>query len=196
MEGGNNRLLIIIVVIVAAIVAVIAFGWGKGGTESTVSTSAVPGSTLPAAVSGGGKAPADLLPAAIAGFDSGAKDLTYKSGFPGEQSAAAISFKPSVGSKFENKVESLTIYISQFDSSKNATTLVTTISSSYATVDRDVNGAKLKLYYQTGSGAYILYIQKDKLVGYAYAKPSAKATLLDMATIQDAVILGYSMIKF
>jgi len=191
MEGGNGKYIAAIFLIIIAIVVVVVVGLTQ--SESAPATSTVPGA-LP--VVSATKVPADMVPTAITGFDQASKDLQFKSTFAGEELAAAVSFKPSTGSKYENKVESLTVYAHQFKDAKSAAALASRLATSGTPFERDVSGVKVKLIEKADTGEFIQYIQKDRIVAYAFVKTSAKASFLDRPTIQDAVILGFSMVKF
>jgi hypothetical protein len=180
--------MIAIFVVVIAIVAVIAFGWGKGGTAGT--STITPGSSPAAAAK-----PSDIVPKTLTGFDVANQNLDYKSSFPNEVSAAVVSFKPATGSKYANKVEHLTVYVHLFKDSKSAASLATAIAAGTTTQERDVSGVKYKLYFKSQTGEFILVNQKGSYVGYAFVKPGAGASFQDTSLIQDAVILGFNTIK-
>lgn len=205
MYGGNGKELIFIILILIAIVAVVVVGKMQGGdvvtspstgeettkTEETIIPSITPTKTVTIT-----KAPADLLPTSVAGFTKISEDKDYESKFTGDVAAAAISFKPSDGSKYAGTVRHLTLYSHKFDTTEHAATIVNGLLGSDTVLELEINGKSASYTYNKSTGRALMLIDGGKTIIYCFAEPPTGASSFDELSLQNAVILGFGAVNF
>ena len=141
-------------------------------------------------------APEDTIPLTVPGFDFVEKSDRIEPLYEGEEYSALSFFTPKINSKFENKVDHLTVYARLFKDDTSSKKMANLLLIGASATEIQINGRKATLTYKTNNGETIVFQQEGRLVIYSLSAPPFEATTFDEEILKDAAIEGFKAIRF
>ncbi len=190
----NGKFLLVLTFGVCIALAMIFFG-----AHSLISETSSPRArpTPASRVGVPAKAPEDIIPLTVPGFNFVEKSDRVEPIYEGEEYSATSFFVPKPNSKFESKVDHLTVDVYLFKdeaSSQQHFNLIAGLGTS--SMEIQVNGEPTILTYNERVGETIAIQQQGRLVIYSLSAPPFEATTFDEVTLKDAAIEGFKAIRF
>ena len=172
--------------IIGVLLIAILLVLGACGTPPTETTTEIPT-----------KAPEDIIPLSVPGFDFVSKSDRVEPLFEGEEYSASSFFTPKANSKFENKVDHLTVDVHLFKDEASSQQHFNFIAGfGTSSIEIQVNGEPTILTYNERVGETIAIQQQGRLVIYSLSAPPFEATTFDEEALKEAWIEGFKAIRF
>ena len=142
------------------------------------------------------KAPEDMIPLTVPDFNFVEKSDRVEPLFEGEEYSATSFFMPKSNSKFDSKVDHLTVHVHLFkdDTSSNKMTNLLLIGASATEIQ--IGERKATLAYKENNGETIVFHQQGTLVIYSLSAPPFEATTFDEEALKEAAIEGFKAVRF
>ena len=142
------------------------------------------------------KAPEDMIPLTVPDFNFVERSDRVGPLFEGEEYSATSFFTPEPNSKFENKVDHLTVDAHLFKGDTSSKKMANLLLIGASATEIQINGRKATLTYKENNGETILFQQQGRLVIYSLSAPPFEATTFDEEILKDAAIEGFKAIRF
>jgi len=139
--------------------------------------------------------PENIIPLRVSGFEFVEKSERVKGLFEGEEYSAYSFFEPSIGSKFDGKVEDLVIDVRKFKDETSAGDVFSMLAGVGTAEEIQVDNVKATLVYREDLGETYVLWQRDKLVIMSgtmgpFDITTFEVTVPDEQVLKDAAIEG------
>jgi hypothetical protein len=155
------------------------------GTTTTPTTTGIPA-----------EAPEEIISLVIPDFNFVEKSDRVEPIYSREEYSAVSFFTPKANSKFDNKVDHMTVSAHLFIDDASSEQMANLLLIFASSTEIRINGRFATLTYNTGNGEAMVFLQEGRLVIYSLSVPPFDATPFDEVTLKDAAIEGFKAIKF
>ncbi len=191
MNGKSLLGMIFLACLAFAMIFVGVYAW----TQETPSPRARPTPAPKAVIAA--KAPEDIIPLTVPSFNFVEKSDRVNPMFEGEEYSASSFFVPKPNSKFQNKVDHLTVDVHLFKDEASSQQHFNFIAGfGTSSIEIQVNGEPTILTYNERVGETIAIQQQGRLVIYSLSAPPFEAVTFDEEVLKDAAIEGFKAIRF